>query len=390
MDIMFDQSFEVEDCEMPVTLGYEHIIFVMEDVDAASPIVLRRDRARSKGRSKDRSKGRSKGRSKARPERGSDEKTRQTCVREAPMASGTPVYEPGVTAPSRDSGYILPGGAITSTSGVDTPGQERAPAESDVNLVNETATSSPPNYEINDEAIELTVANDHGVDTTNGGAAVQKGIPKMVPAGTAPPSTPSSESSAASSPAFDKVLPATSPPRAGSPKGRAADLESPVAQEGAPPERPRGYEPDASTSTATASPDRALLASSALSPTAPDGPGNEEQPGHGNKLPLPVGDLEAAFPGRVKSTDAASRDEASEDEGSDHDSDDESDDDSQEGDSQDEAEARNKGSAEVTAALVKSLGGKMSSKDTSKKKYASKSDRLDLAVSAGLERNPQR
>lgn len=48
MDIVFDQRFPVVGEELPVSLGFENVIFVMEDVDAASPIVLSRDRAKQK------------------------------------------------------------------------------------------------------------------------------------------------------------------------------------------------------------------------------------------------------------------------------------------------------------------------------------------------------
>jgi len=39
MDIVFDQSFSVKGEDMPVKLSFKDIIFVMEDVDAASPVV---------------------------------------------------------------------------------------------------------------------------------------------------------------------------------------------------------------------------------------------------------------------------------------------------------------------------------------------------------------
>lgn len=48
MDIVFDQKFPVVGEELPVTMGFENIIFVMEDVDAASPIVQSRDRSKRK------------------------------------------------------------------------------------------------------------------------------------------------------------------------------------------------------------------------------------------------------------------------------------------------------------------------------------------------------
>lgn len=48
MDIVFDQRFPVVGEELPVSLGFENVIFVMEDVDAASPIVKSRDRAKQK------------------------------------------------------------------------------------------------------------------------------------------------------------------------------------------------------------------------------------------------------------------------------------------------------------------------------------------------------
>lgn len=52
MDTMFDQTFSVDSEDLPVSLPYENVIFVMEDVDAASPIVKSRDRAAERRRSK--------------------------------------------------------------------------------------------------------------------------------------------------------------------------------------------------------------------------------------------------------------------------------------------------------------------------------------------------
>ena len=43
MNIMFDQSFPVEKQDLPVTLTFEKVIFVFEDVDAASKIVKARN-----------------------------------------------------------------------------------------------------------------------------------------------------------------------------------------------------------------------------------------------------------------------------------------------------------------------------------------------------------
>lgn len=45
MDIMFDQHFPVDKMDLPVTLAIENVIFVMEDIDATSPIVRSRDHA---------------------------------------------------------------------------------------------------------------------------------------------------------------------------------------------------------------------------------------------------------------------------------------------------------------------------------------------------------
>lgn len=42
MNVVFDETFSVMKRELPVTLKYENIIFVFEDVDVASPIVRRR------------------------------------------------------------------------------------------------------------------------------------------------------------------------------------------------------------------------------------------------------------------------------------------------------------------------------------------------------------
>jgi len=43
MDIMFDQQYMVEGEEVPIKLVFKDVIFVMEDVDAASKVVQRRD-----------------------------------------------------------------------------------------------------------------------------------------------------------------------------------------------------------------------------------------------------------------------------------------------------------------------------------------------------------
>lgn len=49
---MFDQSFRVSQLELPASLSFENVIFVMEDVDAASPIVRSRDRAATRCKDK--------------------------------------------------------------------------------------------------------------------------------------------------------------------------------------------------------------------------------------------------------------------------------------------------------------------------------------------------
>lgn len=46
MDIVFDQKFPVVGEELPVSLRFENVIFVMEDVDAASPIVHARENSK--------------------------------------------------------------------------------------------------------------------------------------------------------------------------------------------------------------------------------------------------------------------------------------------------------------------------------------------------------
>jgi hypothetical protein len=47
-DIVFDQTYAVSGEEMPVKLPFSNTIFVMEDIDAASPIVQSRDRKKEK------------------------------------------------------------------------------------------------------------------------------------------------------------------------------------------------------------------------------------------------------------------------------------------------------------------------------------------------------
>ncbi|CAM9590415.1 unnamed protein product [Chrysoparadoxa australica] len=48
MDLMFDRQFRVKDEEMPVKLDFSKVIYVMEDIDAASPVVLSRDKQRKR------------------------------------------------------------------------------------------------------------------------------------------------------------------------------------------------------------------------------------------------------------------------------------------------------------------------------------------------------
>merc|ERR1719499_2566305 len=43
MDIMFDQQYQVEGEEVSIKLAFKDVIFVMEDIDAASKVVQRRD-----------------------------------------------------------------------------------------------------------------------------------------------------------------------------------------------------------------------------------------------------------------------------------------------------------------------------------------------------------
>ena len=43
MDILFDQQYMVLGDEVPIKLKFKDVIFVMEDVDAASKVVHRRD-----------------------------------------------------------------------------------------------------------------------------------------------------------------------------------------------------------------------------------------------------------------------------------------------------------------------------------------------------------
>ena len=50
MDIVFDQTFTVSGEEMPVKLPFSQTIFVMEDIDAASPIVQNRNKPKEKNK----------------------------------------------------------------------------------------------------------------------------------------------------------------------------------------------------------------------------------------------------------------------------------------------------------------------------------------------------
>jgi chaperone BCS1 len=53
MDIVFDQTFAVKGEDMPIKLAFKDIIFVMEDVDAASPIVHARSEGSGSSKSDD-------------------------------------------------------------------------------------------------------------------------------------------------------------------------------------------------------------------------------------------------------------------------------------------------------------------------------------------------
>lgn len=60
MDIVFDQAFAVKGEDMPIKLSFKDIIFVMEDVDAASPIVHARSDGNGSSKSDDGSKSQKK------------------------------------------------------------------------------------------------------------------------------------------------------------------------------------------------------------------------------------------------------------------------------------------------------------------------------------------
>jgi len=51
MDLFFDLVFPVKGAEFPLTLGFDNLIFVMEDIDAASKVVFARKKKEAKGKS---------------------------------------------------------------------------------------------------------------------------------------------------------------------------------------------------------------------------------------------------------------------------------------------------------------------------------------------------
>lgn len=61
INIMFNQKFSVLNQDMPVCLKYEDVIFVFEDVDAATPIVQRRVEALKRNVKKIKTKARAVG-----------------------------------------------------------------------------------------------------------------------------------------------------------------------------------------------------------------------------------------------------------------------------------------------------------------------------------------
>jgi SpoVK/Ycf46/Vps4 family AAA+-type ATPase len=57
MDLLFDNVFPEEDGEFPLKMRFQDVIFVMEDVDAASKVVYAREKSKSKCSSRRKSKG---------------------------------------------------------------------------------------------------------------------------------------------------------------------------------------------------------------------------------------------------------------------------------------------------------------------------------------------
>lgn len=77
MNIMFDQSFSVVKQELPIEVKFENVIFVFEDVDAASKIVRARKKSLpARGEKKFSTKKRTKKNNKKHRQRTGDKGTR--------------------------------------------------------------------------------------------------------------------------------------------------------------------------------------------------------------------------------------------------------------------------------------------------------------------------
>lgn len=309
MDIMFDETFSVAKKEMPVNLKHEHVIFVMEDIDVASPIVL----SRGHGPCKCSRRKKAGSRAARRPKQASKQSV-------ATVSAVTPVNIPPSPA--------APSSGLTSS-----PNQE-----GEQHLLSD-------NVDVDDQMDLVGGVGDVGdmgdVDSGVGGEVVfgtseKAGVEDRV-------DKQEEATSEASSPTRTATLSTPSPARSASTEGAFEDRRLV-------PSPKKKIEPAEPTEKSEAS-----EGSDRRVPKSPPRMNEKAKASRGNGL---TGDN----PHGEHCGD--------EDEGEGVASDDE------------EEGAMGKAANAVTRALVKSLGGRMSSNPEVEKKYAGESDRLDLAVSA--------
>lgn len=116
MDLFFDLVFPVKGAEFPLTLSFENIVFVMEDIDAASKVVFARTEAK-KLRKRLRKRVRDAEKDQAKEEKDSKE----------PATGGTQTPEESLDSPSPSGAGV---GLDSESSDDEEPRQDAAQAVS--------------------------------------------------------------------------------------------------------------------------------------------------------------------------------------------------------------------------------------------------------------------
>lgn len=363
MDIMFDQSFHVVKKDMPVTLNYEHVIFVMEDIDAASPIVRARVPVSAK---RDGKKKKQEMRTASQVARSRADGV-MTAALSRSGAADPSMAMLGKLAASLEASHL-------DGSGIPFPG---AAVE---------GTLKFPGHKLAQQSDGLPGAQDSPTEGQAGnieqGSLTEVQSPPLAPA---VHHTPSSSTTA-----FEKAaVVVSSEARVSNEQGNEKGSPRKVGLEAH--SSPEEVVLDSGNVALRSSTGRSLAESGKLaslstaSAAASDAgvAGSEQQPDLQVSGPAEEGEVKK--PSGVMEADSQRRKVSGcvkEDEGhgggdKNDDDDDESEEDEDDSEDEDEDE---KGANEVKAALLKSLGGKPVPKDKSKTQFASKTDKLDLAV----------